>query len=139
MISSASSSFLFLRRVQAVFCQRKVLQHFYSFLYVVNVGISCVVAIGTRAGPVGQTGWCINTEIAPYVTAAFLSRLLFDSCVFVGISYELATVQSLSGVAVTWSTIITGRAKSRIIQAILRGGQQYYLYFFFLPIYVLIL
>ena len=86
-----------------------------------------MVPIGSRAGSLGQTGWCINTKVAPYATAALFSRLLFDSCIFMGISYELATTQSLTGVAVTWSTIITGRAKSCIMRALLKGGQQYYL------------
>lgn len=87
-----------------------------------------VVPIGNRAGPLGQTGWCINTDVAHYVLAAVFSRLVFDSCVFLGISYELATTQSIPGEMITWRTIITGRTRSRLVRALLRGGQQYYLY-----------
>jgi hypothetical protein len=127
MISTASSSFLFLRRTHAIFNARRYWQHFYSCLYIVNVGISFVVPIGNHAGPFGQTGWCINTNVQYYVVAAVFSRLIFDSCVFIGISYELATSHSLPGEVVTWRTFITGKASSRLMRALLRGGQQYYL------------
>ena len=128
MVSTASSSFLFLRRAHAVFYQRRLFRYFYSCLYVANIGISFVVPIGSRAGPLGQTGWCINTKVAPYVTAAVFSRLVFDSCIFLGISYELATTQASPDAPVTWRTIVIGKASPRLAQAVLRGGQQYYLY-----------
>lgn len=128
IISSASSAFLFLRRAHAIFHQRRFCRYFYSCLYVVNVGISSVVPFGNKAVPLGQTGWCANSKVAPYVSAAIFSRLLFDSCIFLGISYEVATAQRLSGVGVTWRTIVTGKSSSRLIRSLLRGGQQYYLY-----------
>ena len=64
------------------------------------------------------------------------SRLVFDSCVFLGISYELATTQASPGQPVTWRTFISGKASSRLVRAILRGGQQYYLYASALPVLV---
>ncbi|KAF8810049.1 hypothetical protein BYT27DRAFT_7281969 [Phlegmacium glaucopus] len=129
VVATASFSFLFLRRAQAVFYHRKFWRYFYSCLFLVNVGVSVVVPIGNRAGPLGQTGWCINTMIAPYVSAAVLSRLLFDSCVFLGISYELATRESIDGASVTWRTFVTGKVptRTRLARALVRGGQQYYL------------
>uniref|UniRef100_A0A0W0EWB0 Integral membrane protein n=1 Tax=Moniliophthora roreri TaxID=221103 RepID=A0A0W0EWB0_MONRR len=99
VIAISSSSFLFLRRVMAVFADSRSIRFVFSFLWVANVGISVVTPVGSRASPLEDTGYCINGGIKHYVGAATIMPLVFDS---------LKTLPRLS-------------------RAMFRGGQQYYL------------
>lgn len=124
----SSSSFLFLRRVQAVFQDSKPFVYFFSALWVVNVGISFLVPIGSHSGPLSATGYCINIGIKPYVAASAFVPLAFDSLVFLAVSWKIITLHSLAEQETTWGAVFfSGRTLPHFVKAVFRGGQQYYL------------
>ncbi|KAH7915813.1 hypothetical protein BJ138DRAFT_1140948 [Hygrophoropsis aurantiaca] len=125
--TSACSSFLFLKRVQAIFLQQRMVFHAFILLWIASVGVSIVVPFGSHAGPLADTKHCINTGEAHYVVAAIIMQLVFDSLVFLAISYKLASSRHNSGEKIPWKKIFSGRALPRLSKAVLQGGQQYYL------------
>ncbi|KAF8999681.1 hypothetical protein BDQ17DRAFT_1186312, partial [Cyathus striatus] len=85
VISTSASSFLFLRRVQAVYQNNKLVCHTFSVLYLATVGMLIVIPIGAHVGPLANTGYCVNTGIKHYVAAGTFMPLAFDSLVFLAI------------------------------------------------------
>lgn len=139
VLAISSSSFLFVRRVQALYAENKMVIWFFWILYVANVVLSFLTPIGSRASPLADTGYCINGGIHHYVAAAAFMPLAFDSLVFGFISYKVATEHGKPGRPVTLKTLITGDAFPRISRALLQGGQQYYLLTVILNILISIL
>ncbi|KAF8999661.1 hypothetical protein BDQ17DRAFT_1308453 [Cyathus striatus] len=127
VIATASSSFLFLRRVQALYRNNKLLYHAFYVLYLANVGVSIVVPLGSHVGSLANTGYCVNTGIKHYVAAGAFMPLAFDSIVFLAISYRIATNHKKPGNNTSWKVWITGDALPRLSKAVLQSGQQYYL------------
>ncbi|KAF4611800.1 hypothetical protein D9613_003713 [Agrocybe pediades] len=124
VLATAASSFLFFRRVRAIYNDNKYVRHFFFALLLANIGVSILTIPGSHMKPLADTGYCVNAGVQQYVAAAPFSRLVYDSCVFIAISYRFATI---SGENMTWRILLSRRASSRIVRAILQGGQQYYL------------
>lgn len=127
VLATASSSFLFFRRVKAVYNNNIYVYGTFFVLLLANIGVSILTITGSRLKPLADTGYCVNAGVEHYVAAAPFSRLFFDSCVFVAISYRFATMRGISGETFTWRTLLSRKASSRLVRAILQGGQQYYL------------
>jgi len=127
VLATASAGFLFLRRVQALYPSNRIVSYFFISLYITNVGVSIVTPIGSRAGPLADTGYCINGGVAHYVSATVFMTLAYDTMVFLAISYKVATEHGKPGRPVNLKSLITGEAFPRLSRAILQGGQQYYL------------
>ncbi|THU97994.1 hypothetical protein K435DRAFT_753384 [Dendrothele bispora CBS 962.96] len=128
VIAISSSSFLFLRRVLAVYQDSKLIRYSFMFLWVANVGVSILTPVGSRAGPLANTGYCINGGIEHYVGGATIMPLIFDSLVFLFVSYRILTTHGPGEEEWTWSSLFSsGKALPRLSRAMLRGGQQYYL------------
>jgi hypothetical protein len=70
------------------------------------------------------TGYYMDSGIHPYVALSFLCGLIFDSSVFMAISYKLAFMHAPAD---GWKTLVSGKALPRLSRAVLQGGQQYYL------------
>ncbi|KAF9546450.1 hypothetical protein CPC08DRAFT_716037 [Agrocybe pediades] len=124
VLATAASSFLFFRRVRAIYNDNKYVRHFFFALLLANIGVSILTIPGSHMKPLADTGYCVNAGVQQYVAAAPFSRLVYDSCVFIAISYRFATI---SGENMTWRILLSRRASSRIVRVILQGGQQYYL------------
>ncbi|KIJ45856.1 hypothetical protein M422DRAFT_95821, partial [Sphaerobolus stellatus SS14] len=127
VLATASTGFLFLRRVQALYLNNRIVSYFFIFLYITNAGVSIVTPIGSRVTPLADTGYCINGGIAHYVSATVFMTLAYDTMVFLAISYKVATEHGKPGRPVNLKSLITGEAFPRFSRAILQGGQQYYL------------
>ncbi|TFK36469.1 hypothetical protein BDQ12DRAFT_686937 [Crucibulum laeve] len=128
VIATTASSFLFLRRVQAVYRDSKIVLYIFIFLYVANIGTSLLAPIGSHSGPLANTGYCVNTGIERYVSAGVFVSLAYDSLVFLAISYRMAVGHAKrSEKKLTWRTVLTGSALPHISRAVFQGGQQYYL------------
>lgn len=126
VLASGSTSFLFFQRVKSVYSDKKPIRWAFLLFLLVNVGISCLVPIGSHLGRLANTGYCVNT-VEAYAAAPMFFRLAFDLGVFVAIAFRVATMQGLSGDPVPWSTILSRQSSSRMVRAALRSGQQYYL------------
>jgi len=135
----SSSSFLFLRRVQALYAESRIVIYSFWGLYIANVAVSILVPIGSRSAPIATTGYCVNESIQHYVAAVAFMSLAFDTSVFSFVSYKIATEHGKPGRRVTLRTLITGEAFPRLSKAILQGGQQYYLLTVILNILVSVL
>ncbi|KAF8904736.1 hypothetical protein CPB84DRAFT_1895902 [Gymnopilus junonius] len=127
VITSAASAFLFFQRVRAVYNEQKLVHYLFAILLLTNIAISLLVPIGSHLGPLADTGYCINTGLKRYVAAAPFMRLVYDSFVFLAISIKVATMQGVSGEVITWRALASRKSSSRLIRALLQGGQQYYL------------
>lgn len=86
-----------------------------------------VTIYGAQLGHIPGTGYCMYIEVHLYMSAAGLMLAIFDTVVFVAISYKIAVLHSDPSNGVIWDTLISGRALPRLSRAILQGGQQYYL------------
>lgn len=127
MLSIWSSSYLFLRRVNAVYQDNKWIKCFFSVLWFIGGGTELTVALGVRASHAPGTLYCIDVQPAHYVIAGGLAPVVFDTLVFLAISYKIGTTFSTVDARVSWGALISGKALPRLSRAILQGGQQYYL------------
>ncbi|KAF9449862.1 hypothetical protein P691DRAFT_811549 [Macrolepiota fuliginosa MF-IS2] len=127
VVSIISSSFLFLRRVQAVYANNRWVRRFFFTLWLVVGGMVTSVPIGVRAAHIPGTKYCIDSEPKQYVFAGTLFHVVFDTLVFLAISLKVGRSHSIQDARVSWSTLVSGKALPRLSRAILQGGQQYYL------------
>lgn len=127
ILSISSSSFLFLRRVQAVYADNCWVKRAFFALWLADGGLEFTVPIGVRASHIPGTKYCIDSEPKHYVIAGGIIPVIFDTFVFLAISYKIGTSHSAQDARVSWSTLVSGKALPRLSRAILQGGQQYYL------------
>ncbi|KXN83153.1 hypothetical protein AN958_01766 [Leucoagaricus sp. SymC.cos] len=125
--SISSSSFLFLRRVQAVWANNRWVKGIFFVLWLIDGGLVVTVPVGVHATHIPGTKYCIDSPPARYVIAGGIIPVIFDTFVFFTISYKIASAHSTIDAKVSWGTLVSGKALPRLSRAILQGGQQYYL------------
>lgn len=125
----ATTSFLFLRRVQAVYARNRRVRWLFAFLWIVACGVVSALITGTSARHISGTKYCSIYEVAPYVPLANLTPAIFDTIVFLAVSYKLAFQGNQeSWTQKSWtSSWFSTRGLSQLQRAIIEGGQQYYL------------
>ncbi|KAF9230827.1 hypothetical protein BU15DRAFT_83136 [Melanogaster broomeanus] len=128
-IASAASSYLFLKRVHAVFLQDRMVCHFFTFLWFASFGTSFVSLVSPLHdyNEIADTKHCIGQRVADYVSVAFIVPEIFDALVFLAVTYKILVSHRVSTPR-TWRAFFCGEALPRLSHAILQGGQQYYLY-----------
>ncbi|KAI6043497.1 hypothetical protein EDC04DRAFT_711372 [Pisolithus marmoratus] len=126
VISSAAASYLFLRRVHAIYFGNRVFQHIFSFLWLVGVGTSCAVFAGAYDSSleIADTKHCIRHKSWSALSIAFVDPVFFDTLVYFAITYGILATHVKSG---GWKVFSSSRALPHFSRAILQGGQQYYL------------
>lgn len=127
------STFLFLRRLHAVYNHERRVRWFFSLFWAINVMAEFTVPFGIKPTPIPGTHFYRESDIRPYVGISGILLLIYDTSVFLAISYKVATSNNSTDERVRWNTIVSGKALPRLCRAILRGGQQYYLYVRFDP------
>ncbi|KXN82651.1 hypothetical protein AN958_02328 [Leucoagaricus sp. SymC.cos] len=85
------------------------------------------------------TQYCIYNAVRKSLLANATVFIGFDTFVFVAISYKIASFHLDVEAGVGWVTAFSGKVLPRVSQAILRGGQQYYLITLSLQLPVLVL
>jgi hypothetical protein len=68
-----------------------------------------------------------DSGIQPLLSITIFSAIVYDSSVFLAISYKIGIAHVVIDREMGWRRFILGRALPRLSQAVLRGGQQYYL------------
>ncbi|KAF9233842.1 hypothetical protein BU15DRAFT_79700 [Melanogaster broomeanus] len=128
VVTSAASSYLFLKRVHAVFIHDRIVCHFFTFLWLAAFGGSLVVLPGPLHDyyEIANTKHCINHNIEDYVSIAFIGPVIFDALVFLAITYKILTFHNPSKPR-SWKEFCYGEALPRLSRAVLQGGQQYYM------------
>ncbi|XP_006459687.1 hypothetical protein AGABI2DRAFT_66200 [Agaricus bisporus var. bisporus H97] len=131
-LSAVSSSYILLQRAQAIYAEQKRLQKFFFISWLFVFGAGCLVPIGVHPSYISGTYYYRESGLATYVTAGPLVLLLFDTLIFIAISYKISkghsvTVSSVEEQRTSWIGLLSGRRLPLISKAVLRGGQQYYL------------
>ncbi|EKM82278.1 hypothetical protein AGABI1DRAFT_124762 [Agaricus bisporus var. burnettii JB137-S8] len=106
-MSIGCSSYLFLQRVRAVYADCPRVQQFFTFFWIAYLGT--------------------NSDIQPLMFFAIATSIAYDSSVFLAISYKIGLAHIVIDREMGWRRFITGKALPRLSQAVLRGGQQYFL------------
>jgi len=122
-VAIASTDFLFLTRVYAVYCHRKPIYIAFILLWIVDVGLLCLLFTGFEVIPIANTKHCINVSKNEYVAASLLVTILFDTMVYIFITNKLLSTRKPSEKKVTWRTIFSGESLPRLSYAIMQGGQ----------------
>ncbi|KAJ3566441.1 hypothetical protein NP233_g7005 [Leucocoprinus birnbaumii] len=132
-VAMTTSSFLFLRRVQAIWKGNKIVEIGFTLIWLTGVALDALLFDVTHAGPLADTGYCVVTSLKGTLAAgAPIVSLCFDTLVLLSVSYKLvteyqATEREGAGTRVPWVVLMSGKGLSRLARSILRGGQQYYL------------
>lgn len=127
VLSMSTASYLFLRRVHAVYAENKYVQRFFSAFWVMSSLAGLTIPLGIQPTFIPGTHYEKDAGLHPYAAIGAFVPLLFDSFVFLAISYRIASTHSLVDERVSWDTLVSGKALPRLSRAILQGGQQYYL------------
>lgn len=127
ILSIGSSSYLFLQRVRAVYADSKRVRWLFSIFWFIYTVSEITVPLGVEPAFIPGTHYYKDSGIHPVVALSFLIGILFDSSVFLAVSYKIASTHSLSDERIGWDSLVTGKALPRLSRAILQGGQQYYL------------
>lgn len=99
----------------------------FIFLWVVDVGVLSLVFVGFHASEIADTKHCMNEGEQKWVAAAMLMPLFFDTMVYIFITIRLLSTRNRNEKKVTWKTVFSGKYLPRVSEAVMRGGQQYYL------------
>ncbi|KAF9242893.1 hypothetical protein BU15DRAFT_72542 [Melanogaster broomeanus] len=128
VMASAACSYLFLKRVHAVFLQDRIVCHFFSFLWCAGFGTPFLSFIGSLHNnyEIADTEHCIGRKVPDYLSAAFIVPGLFDTLVFLAVTYKIL-VSHRASTSRTWRAFWFGEALPRLSRAVLQGGQQYYM------------
>lgn len=126
LLAMSVTSFLFLRRVQAVYTGNRIVYWISALLWFSASILDVTLFPGTHFIHIPGTQYCIVYAVAGYVSASSFMLAVFDSLVFFAISYKIA-FQSMTLTGSSWSTFFSGKTLPALSRAILHGGQRYYL------------
>lgn len=150
-LTTSSSTFLFLLRVVAVYNGSPYIVIPFSIIWLSIVATGSLTAAATHGMAIGKTRRCVLTGEDKYgvILAPLLIGTVFDTLVFLAISYRLLKVSGFSfleppaGAGVgknessakvliwTWwagfKESMSGKNLPTFLRLVLRGGQKYYL------------
>ncbi|KAJ7782255.1 hypothetical protein DFH07DRAFT_728155 [Mycena maculata] len=88
-LSIPLTSLLFFFRVRAVYCGAWTVTIVFGLMWLSVLGTSLIIPIATRGVNIGPTPYCSLGELAAYAAVMGLNPGLFDTAVFLAISYRL--------------------------------------------------
>lgn len=128
-LAMASTSFLFLRRLQAVYADSRLVRWIFCFLWLATTANTITVVVGVHAERIEGTGYCAVYDIKSYAAVAEFCPAVFNTFIFFAITYRLTSSHGTHESRTSnWSKLITGKTLPRLSRALLQGGQEYYLY-----------
>ncbi len=129
VVTMATTSWLFLRRVHAVYADKRYVRWFFSFLWVAASGALITLSPGTSGKHIPDTNYCTVYAVKRWAPLNDFMPAIFDTLVFIAVSYRLAfqTHQEL-GAKTNWTAAwFSTKGLPTISRAMLQGGQQYFL------------
>ncbi|KAJ6537481.1 hypothetical protein DFH09DRAFT_826307, partial [Mycena vulgaris] len=127
-IAVPATSFLFFFRVRAIYAGNRTVTIVFSLLWLAELAACITVPFGTGGANIGTTPYCIIAELAPYTGAAAITPTVFDTAVFVAISYRLVGNTHLK---YSWRemcrALVSSAALPAFSKALFRDGQVYYI------------
>ncbi|KAJ7749706.1 hypothetical protein B0H16DRAFT_1691816 [Mycena metata] len=88
-IAVPSTSLLFFFRVRAIYANSRPITIAFAVLWIIEVAACITIPFGTGGINIGPTRYCTIDELAPYTSSASITPTVFDTAVFVAISYRL--------------------------------------------------
>lgn len=126
ILSMACASFLFLRRLHAVYATDRIIRSIFTFLWIGVTVSGTPMLIGFHMEHIPGTNFCTTSSIKKYVSIIDFFPAAFDTLVFLAISYKVAMSQGETR-GKSWGDAITGKTLPQFSRAVLHSGQQYYL------------
>jgi hypothetical protein len=130
IIANASTLFLFLLRVRAIYANSKVVSIFFGLLWLAFCGAQFLVQFGTLAIAIelGSQKRCLILTLKEYSDTGVFLHSTYDTLIFFAISFRVA-YYSIHGdtFAARMTSLFRGQGLPRFSRSILRGGQLYYL------------
>ncbi|KAG6331684.1 hypothetical protein ID866_7407 [Astraeus odoratus] len=129
VVSYATSSYLFLKRVHTIYYMNSLVKHAFSFMWLVGVGTSCAVFSGAVHDyiEIADTKHCIRHKSWSALAVAFMDPVLFDTLVYIAITWKILATHRLEPRQSCWKAFWRREALPRVSRALLQSGQQYYL------------
>ncbi|KAK7679167.1 hypothetical protein QCA50_017745 [Cerrena zonata] len=121
-----TNSFLFFLRVRAVFLQSPYVVWAFFALWLTTFA-SITLPFSFEAIQLGPTRWCINSVVREYSAATFVTIFVFDTSVFLAISFKITIHSMADDFRGRVNAFTTGRGIGYISRVLLRTGQLYYL------------
>jgi hypothetical protein len=125
VFTGATTSYLFLLRIRAIFNGRRWITGLFALLWVAVVGTSIMVPFSLHSDHVSGTQNCIPLEMHPRAGVYGLVNILYHILIFLCISWKLVAMQH--GLHGGIRNIIRGRGFSRISGMLWSSGQLYFL------------
>ncbi|KAF8141036.1 hypothetical protein K438DRAFT_1878785 [Mycena galopus ATCC 62051] len=88
-IAIPATSLLFFFRVRAIYGGTRAVTIIFGLMWIAVLATSIIIPIATIGVNIGPSCYCILVELMPYVGAVSITPGLFDTAVFVAISYRL--------------------------------------------------
>lgn len=126
-LTIVSTTFIFLQRLRAVYSQHRRVQIVGILLWLGTCITMALTVVETKSIHIPGTQYCTYVIVGPSLLANGVVFVAFDTFAFIAVSYKVATSHSETENGITWKTL-SGKALPRLSRAVLRGGQQYYLY-----------
>lgn len=130
-ITISSTALLFLFRVCAIHGFDKYITAGFSIFWLAVLGGSLTAVLSLSGVHIGNTKYCTFSNFKSYRSAANITLALFDTCVFIAISWRLYNSHiSLEGDATSIKTTfnLLGKNLSTLPRVLLQDGQKYYMY-----------
>ncbi|KAF7333109.1 hypothetical protein MVEN_02376300 [Mycena venus] len=101
-----STSLLFFYRVRAIYAGSQTTTILFGLLWLAELAACTTVVFGTAATDIGPTRYCLFSQLAPYTGAASITPTVFDTAIFVAISYRLVGNAYIEH---SWSLLVDGQ------------------------------
>ncbi|KAI6016522.1 hypothetical protein EDC04DRAFT_527562 [Pisolithus marmoratus] len=129
IISTAAASYLFLRRVHAVYFGNKNVQYFFSLLWITGIGTSCLLLYDAIHSyrEIADTKHCVRQQDWAALHVAFAIPVVFDNLIYFAIMHKILSTHQ-TGQKRGWRTFFSHpKGLPHFSRAVFQGGQQYYL------------
>jgi hypothetical protein len=132
-VAVSSTALLFFFRVRAIFNNTYITASFF-ILWLAVLGASLTAVVSLSGVHIGTTEYCMFSNFKPYRSSGNIAFALFDTCVFVAITWRVVAGSSKTRTAAgepKGKPDLFGRYLPAFSRALLQDGQNYYLYVLF--------
>ncbi|KAJ7854643.1 hypothetical protein B0H13DRAFT_2578790 [Mycena leptocephala] len=127
-VALPSTSLLFFFRVRTIYGKARTATGVFGLLWVAELAACIVVPFGTAGINIGPTPYCFIAELAPYIAVAPITRIIFDTAVFVATSYRLIDNNYIDYFwRAKFRVFLTGGSLPSFSRSLLADGQMYYI------------
>ncbi|CAA7267685.1 unnamed protein product [Cyclocybe aegerita] len=126
--AAASTFFLFLIRIRAIFSGHTLVRAFFNIMWLLGFVGELMVPFGVIGDNIPSTKYCMVVTIKPYVGLAVVLSFINDTLVFIAISWKLMGNSSLDRPSKGGlQELLRGRYLPTFSRGLLQDGQFYYL------------